>query len=373
MSEYQYYRFECSDGFLNSKQRDALREISSRAEITATSFQVFYHYSDLKADPEDVMLNHFDTGFYYANRGSIDTYIKLPAGTIPDALLGFETHGFYVYQTQEWQLLTFSIEEYCEYFDDEDAEGFAQHLTGLRNDLIRGDWRLLYLMWLRGSEADNELDVIPLIEFDFYHLSDALRAFAALYDISPTWIKALALTLSAEPHHKVKQTPLQPEDWLNSLTETDKNNLLITLFEQGQLTRHQALAMTTEKSADKEEDYRYWLTPSTLEPYIHQAHIQWQQEQAAALATQQAIEAAEKEKALIDMYNQREHGWHEAQAHADRTCASGYDQASRFLHQLFDAYQLKGDTHTFEQRFKQFIATNHKRKALLDRLTDLIR
>lgn len=40
MSEYQYYRFECLDGFLDSSQRHALRQIPSRAEITATSFPV---------------------------------------------------------------------------------------------------------------------------------------------------------------------------------------------------------------------------------------------------------------------------------------------------------------------------------------------
>ncbi len=54
-----------------------------------------------------------------------------------------------------------------------------------------------------------------------------------------------------------------------------------------------------------------------------------------------AIEKAEKEKALTDIYNQREHYWQQSQEQADRTCASGYDAASRYLHQLFEAYQFK--------------------------------
>lgn len=58
MSEYQSYRFERLDGVLGSKQRKALRQISSRAEITATSFQVYYHYSGLKAETADVVLNY---------------------------------------------------------------------------------------------------------------------------------------------------------------------------------------------------------------------------------------------------------------------------------------------------------------------------
>lgn len=48
MSEYQYYRFACLDGHLESKQREELRRISSRSEINATSFQVYYLYGGFK-------------------------------------------------------------------------------------------------------------------------------------------------------------------------------------------------------------------------------------------------------------------------------------------------------------------------------------
>ncbi|WJV62780.1 hypothetical protein PCO86_01160 [Pectobacteriaceae bacterium CE70] len=72
MSEYQYYKFERLDGYLDAKARQALRTVSSRAEISATSFQVYYTYSDLKAEPSELMLKYFDIGFYYADWGSID-------------------------------------------------------------------------------------------------------------------------------------------------------------------------------------------------------------------------------------------------------------------------------------------------------------
>ena len=102
MSEYQYYKFERLDGYLDAKARQALRAISSRAEISATSFQVYYTYSDLKAEPFELMLKYFDIGFYYADWGSIDAYIKLPAGTLPDALLGFSSDGLHVHENDEW-------------------------------------------------------------------------------------------------------------------------------------------------------------------------------------------------------------------------------------------------------------------------------
>ena len=78
------------------------------------------------------------------------------------------------------------------------------------------------------------------------------------------------------------------------------------------------------------------------------------------------------EKALTYIYNQREHYWQQSQEQADRTCASGYDAASRYLHQLFEAYQFKADEAAFEQRFKRFVVANNSRKALLNRLSDLL-
>ena len=53
-------------------------------------------------------------------------------------------------------------------------------------------------------------------------------------------------------------------------------------------------------------------------------------------------------------------------------CTSGYDAASRYLHQLFEAYQFKADEAAFEQRFKRFVVANNSRKALLNRLSDLL-
>ena len=55
MSEYQYYRFVSLDNPLSSAQQNKLREISSRASISANAFQVYYNYSDLKADPDKLM------------------------------------------------------------------------------------------------------------------------------------------------------------------------------------------------------------------------------------------------------------------------------------------------------------------------------
>uniref|UniRef100_UPI004047380E hypothetical protein n=1 Tax=Rheinheimera sp. TaxID=1869214 RepID=UPI004047380E len=370
MSEYQYYRFECLDGFLDSRQRHALRQISSRAEITATSFQVYYHYSGLRAEPCDVVLDYFDIGFYYADWGSINAYIKLPAGTLPTELLQVTAYCFNVYETDQWQMLVLSIEEYDDYFDDEQAADFFQHLATLRSELLQGDWRLLYLVWLKEFDCNDELAAVPLIHFDFSNLSHSQLAFAALFEIPLPLVKALALTLASNPGHQPKQSQLHIDVWLSQLTEQEKDNLLKVLFEQGQLTRQQALDKTS-KTQIKQETYQHWLSAELIAPYIEQAAALFKQEQAAALAQKQAKEKADKEAQLTQIYQQREHFWQQSQAQANRACASGYDQAARFLHQLVEAYQLKGQTEEFARRFKQFTASNASRTALLKRLQNI--
>lgn len=284
MSEYQYYKFERLDGYLDAKARQALRAISSRAEISATAFQVYYTYSDLKAEPFELMLKYFDIGFYYADWGSIDVYIKLPAGTLPDALLGFSSDGLHVHENDEWQLLIFSLEEYDEYFDDEHADDFFQHLAALRGGLMQGDWRLVYLMWLKAFDFNDGVERVPLIQFDFEHLREEEQAFAALYDIPLALVKALAMVLSEQPSHQAKQTQLTLDAWIHNLSQAEKDTLLRTLFEQGQLTRHQALALTRKEPVNTDEIYQYWLTSAVISPFIEQAQSQLQQEQAAALA-----------------------------------------------------------------------------------------
>ncbi|WP_235594644.1 hypothetical protein [Paraglaciecola hydrolytica] len=75
---------------------------------------------------------------------------------------------------------------------------------------------------------------------------------------------------------------------------------------------------------------------------------------------------------LVETYSQRERFWQQAQTEASRACASGYDQASGYLHQLFEAYQFNCDVSDFEQCFKRFVTKNSGRKALLKRLNDLL-
>ncbi|MDN3351358.1 hypothetical protein [Actinomadura sp. DC4] len=51
MSENQYYEFRAIDRPLHERQRAEPRALSTRAQITATSFVNEYHWGDFRGDP----------------------------------------------------------------------------------------------------------------------------------------------------------------------------------------------------------------------------------------------------------------------------------------------------------------------------------
>src|SRR5437660_5442913 len=85
MSEYQYYEFQAIDRPLDRAAQDALRSISSRARITATSFTNHYEWGDLNGDPRKFMERWFDLHLYVANWGTRRLMIRVPKGLVMQA------------------------------------------------------------------------------------------------------------------------------------------------------------------------------------------------------------------------------------------------------------------------------------------------
>jgi hypothetical protein len=84
VSEYQYYEFQALDKPLTKQQQKELRSLSSRAEITATSFVNEYSYGDFRGQPQKLMERYFDAFCYLANWGTRRLMFRLPK-TVLDA------------------------------------------------------------------------------------------------------------------------------------------------------------------------------------------------------------------------------------------------------------------------------------------------
>ena len=78
MSEYQYYELRCDDRPLSAKQMEQLRKISSRAQITPSSFVNVYNYGDFRGDPNKLIDKYFDAFLYLANWGTRWLMLHVP-------------------------------------------------------------------------------------------------------------------------------------------------------------------------------------------------------------------------------------------------------------------------------------------------------
>ncbi len=157
MSEYQYYDFRALDRPLTRNEMAALRSVSTRAAITATSFTNHYEWGDLKANPSKLLEKYFDASVYVANWGTHEFCIRLPQGSVDYKLLKAMVPGesLRVRKTAAFVIVEFVLES--EWDGEDDGTGWMASLMPLRSDLLRGDLRCLYLGWLRCAQ-DGGLD-----------------------------------------------------------------------------------------------------------------------------------------------------------------------------------------------------------------------
>ena len=157
MSEYQYHEWQAVDRVLTSEEQDAVNDLSSHIEVSSSRAVVTYHWSDFRHDPKQVLLKYFDAYFYLANWGSLRLMFRFPKGLLDEAdILPYCIDEFITFDTiGKYQVLDLD-------FSPEEGEGWMEadaglsHFIRLRADLLEGDFRLLYLAWLKAMTFYGE-------------------------------------------------------------------------------------------------------------------------------------------------------------------------------------------------------------------------
>jgi hypothetical protein len=86
MSEYQYYEFTAVDRPLTPREQAELRSLSTRADITATSFVNTYEWGNFKGDARKLMEKYFDAHLYLTNCGTREIMLRLPKRVLDPAV-----------------------------------------------------------------------------------------------------------------------------------------------------------------------------------------------------------------------------------------------------------------------------------------------
>jgi hypothetical protein len=88
MSEYQYYEFLAVDRPLTAAEQAEVRQLSTRARITATTFTNEYHWGDFKGSPDQMMQRYYDAHLYLANWGTHRIMLRLPRTLLDPKIAG---------------------------------------------------------------------------------------------------------------------------------------------------------------------------------------------------------------------------------------------------------------------------------------------
>jgi len=365
MSEFQYYEWQTIDRRLTPQEQREVDKLSSHIDVTATYAQVDYSWGDFKHDPKKVLADYFDAFLYQANWGSSQLMFRFPARLLDASAVEAYCLDDYISLERMGEYYILDIE-----FNDEDGldwiepGGGLSGLLPLRNAILQGDYRALYLAWLHGTslqfewEPDEELMEPPLPP-GLDKLDAALSNLVDFFEIDEHLIQAAAKGSSILPQ---SPTPEQLGKAISQLSRAECDGFLLRLLQgealvQMDLQRRLETLLGGTRPGESPARRRF---SELLE--ARDAAEKAEKQRRAALAAEQ------KRQRLEALDGQQDAKWTEALQLIEAGKAKAYDEAVAILRDLGDLAEYQNRTAIFQSQIQKVQEQYSRRSALLDRL-----
>jgi hypothetical protein len=375
MSEYQYYEFLAIDKPLTAEEMAALRALSTRARITPTSFINEYQWGEFKGNPDELMKRFFDAHVYVANWMMAIFKVRVPMAAISkgtvEAMAVSDSLKFRTTKTH-W-IITWRLEESEDYgrFGMEDGRGWMARLAPVRDELLRGDLRSLYIGWLAAVTAemmdDDELEPLPVE--GLRSLTAAQQALAEFLEVDKDLLAGAGM--GSPTQQDVAASQEEMDDWLGSLRRDEVTGLLkLLLAGQGQ----EAARTLRNRFAEWQRGLRGARTEAprrTVGELRENAESakQMRLDQKKREQKQREIRRRkERETYLKNLSKDFPKAWKAVRKTIERGSGSAYDEACQVLVDLSEAYSAHATQKAFQQKLGKFMAAHLQRKALIQRL-----
>lgn len=371
MSEYQYYEFQAIDRPLDQAAQEALRAISSRARITAAGFTNQYDWGDFKGDPRALMERWFDLHLYLANWGTRRLMMRLPERLLNRKdLLPFLGEVDWVEVWTSAGNLIVDIGRDDEPGDDwDDGSDWLAALAPLREDVLSGDLRLFYLLWLSGVAEehipDGEIEPLPGIG----PLTGALGAFADFFGIDSDLVAAAAESGAGEAPESTDILRAA----LAAIAESDKTELLLRVVEgDAHVAAELRRRIRKERAGPPTAKRRTAGALRIRAREIHEARERAAAERREAERRRLAEEAEKARRARLDGLKRRgARVWGEVEEEIGRRNPAGYDRAANLLSDLRALAEEEGSRDDFNRRLAEIRARHKNKGKFIERLTGL--
>mgnify|MGYP000515983264 CR=1 FL=1 len=375
MSEYQYYEFAAVDGPISDEGLQYARGCSSRAAVSRVRWQNTYTFGSFHGSVE-TLLKYYDAHFYIANWGSVCLGLAFPESALDlEAVQPYLRGGdrfkdtLSVAKIGHRHIVWWTRNEEGGWGWTE-GEGLIDQLIGVREELLRGDYRALFLGWLADFDPDEWQDrgdggvVMPPIPPGLDRLSPALMTLAKHFPSDPD---ALAVAAGLSPASRAIRLPMA--EVLEKLSPSEMRALLARVAEGGgpgvmaELNR-----LTCPRGQIPEGQAMNCVDFAALTIAARRAR---QKQEAEAAAAKRQHEAELRRQHLASIWQRADRLWQDLDPLMAQKIASAYDQAAGHLQELREAHAQAGDLHRFQQRLDEFRRRYSNRPSMLRRIEKL--
>ena len=401
MSEYQRYEFMTVDKPLTRKQLDEVNDLSSHIEASSTHALIEYNWGDFKHNPTSILRQYFDGFLYWANWGSPELAFRFPHGVLPATLLdGYDVEEDVTFtQHADYDILDIHFGEMESPDEWENYE--LSSLISIREELVDGDTRALYIAWLasqgmlfggyeddedeededwdeedgedeededdedKGDKGDKsgedvDLEGVPPVPAAFGALTEAQKALAELLQVPQELLDAVARHSSAKMTSKKDDfaawVALLPEarrvDYLVRLAHNEPGLSRLLIMELRTLGRDG----TETKQATGEHIPYTTLLAESKEIQAKQEREERERERQARLSR------------LQNIHEHRDTYWRQVESAVVNAAGARYDDAVKILVDLREAAEQFQGTQEFQARFNTWVRSYLHRPALIQRL-----
>jgi len=223
---------------LTPKERRKVSELSSHISVRSDSAEVTYHWGDFKHDPVSVLELYFDLFLYEANWGTQRVAFRFDGDTVDMEELSRYAMGEAItvskkedkVQIEAWFYENW-IEPACFYHDEnEKIDWRLDAFEVIHRQLMEGDYRGLFLLWLKACELEPEedSDFITSLPRGMGQLGDEHQILAEFVRVDSGVVKEAGNRSDALPKRKPQREHL--EGYLNKLSAESKETYLQRLL-----------------------------------------------------------------------------------------------------------------------------------------------
>lgn len=315
----------------------------------------------------------YDLHLYFSNWGTRRLMLRLPEHFLQrEALDRFlrGTDWVELWTADDNVIVDIHLEqEEPDGFWEDDESSWMPALVPLRADVMSGDLRLFYLVWLSsvqdGEVADGDVEPLP----GMGPMTDALESLAHFLNIDSDLVEAAAEFGADDP--ATSKDALR--EAITALSDQEKTALLLRVAE-GDLHVAAELKGSVRKATVAPLAGR---TAGALRKRAEEIAETRERAEAARLEAEHRRKVKEIEKArrsrLIELRQRGESAWLEIEKEISRKLPAGYDRALNLLADLRVLATEEGTSEDFRRRLASIRDRHERKRTFVERLAEVER